>query len=487
MAGKINHNRYRLITLLYVIFVCLSVLNIPFSLLDSNLYLIRTMEQQEQDRLLQVNFANRVISTHREQLNGDTTQSYLRIKDRINDSYKWADSLDQLILNGLKKEGSSIESEFSSKRKIGDLMQKDSLIYRFREELFDLNKYILAQPFFLDSSYSRLLPARENLVAQSGKAIRWESYFFLHKPTAINYTQVKRIKLLLLDLVYNYQLAALRSIDYYPAFYSRKENRVFIDKREGAMEFSENKQLKEQTITQRVSTPSSAVNEFGQAAEEKRKESETNLKESSSKENLEQIYQAIFSSLQTENLFVGIRNVVLKNMSPLLQSQVSVSMSPQTDLQQSGDDYIVLFSRSGDYRLSFIDKREGATNGKVLFEKRIHASLLPSPIIRLNTESSTKDILSVRDLFSLNRLVATMDIAGQSSFPGRINGFRLTRIAKSGEQQTAYNYGEVFRGQVQEMLSSLKKGDIVFFDNITISLADGTTRTPNPILYKIVE
>lgn len=487
MAGKINHNRYRLITLLYVIFVCLSVLNIPFSLLDSNLYLIRTMEQQEQDRLLQVNFANRVISTHSEQLKGDTTQSYLRIKDRINESYKWADSLDRLIIDGLKKEGGTIESEFSSKRKIEILMLKDSLIYRFREELFDLNKFILAQPYFLDSSYAKLLPIRETLVTQSGKAISWEWYLFLHKPTAINYTQVKRVKLLLLDQAYNYQLAALRSIDYYPAFYSQKDKRVFIDKREDAMESIENNRLKEQTITQRVNPPSSAVNDFGKATQEKQNESATDLKELSSKENLEQIYQAIFSSLRSENLYVGIRNVILKDMSPMLQSQVSVSMSPQIDLQQSGNDYSVLFNRSGDYRLSFIDKREGPTNGKVLFEKRIHASLLPSPIIRLNTESSTKDILSVRDLFSLNRLVATMDIAGQSSFPGRVNGFRLTRIAKSGEQQTAYNYGEVFRGQVQEMLSSLKKGDIVFFDNITISLADGTTRTPNPVLYKIVE
>lgn len=485
MAGKINHNRYRLITLLYVIFVCLSVLNIPFSLLDSNIYLIRTMEQQEQDRLLQVNFANRIIATHSDRLQGDTTQSYLQIQERIHKSYRWADSLDRLILIGLKKEGESIESEFSSKRKIGDLISQDSLIYRFKNELFALNQFILSQPYYLDSSYSKLLPVKEELVTQSGKAINWELYLFLHKPTAISYTQIKRVKNLLLDQEYNYQLAALRSIDYYPAFYSSKENRVFIDKRENDIDFVVNSKPKEQTITQRVTPVPSAVKEFG--ASQSEAQDKPVEKKIESKENLEELYQEIFSALRSENLYVGIRNTIVKKMSSSLLARLSVTISPQADLQAVGNDYVVLFSNNGDYKISFTDQQEGPTKGRLLFEKRIHASLLPSPIVRLNTESSTKDILSVRDLLSLNRLVATMDVDGQSSFPGRINGFRLTRIAKTGEQLSAYNYGEVFRGQVQEMLGNLKKGDIVFFDNITISLADGTTRTPNPILYKIVE
>ena len=45
--AAINRNRYRLITLLYVIFVCLSVLNIPATYLDSNAYSIKTLEYQE--------------------------------------------------------------------------------------------------------------------------------------------------------------------------------------------------------------------------------------------------------------------------------------------------------------------------------------------------------------------------------------------------------------------------------------------------------
>ncbi|MFM9022113.1 MAG: hypothetical protein ACKOOA_12365, partial [Sediminibacterium sp.] len=61
MAANINLNRYRLITLLYVIFVCLSVLNIPSSLLDSYHYSIKTLEYQIKATLDQVEFANKVI------------------------------------------------------------------------------------------------------------------------------------------------------------------------------------------------------------------------------------------------------------------------------------------------------------------------------------------------------------------------------------------------------------------------------------------
>lgn len=489
MAGKINYNRYRLITLLYVIFVCLSVLNIPFSLLDSNLYLIRTLEYQEHERLQQVNFANRVISNHRDQLRGDTTAVYLGIKERIHKSYQWADSLDRCIQAGLAAQGTTIEKEFSSKRLIGDVLLKDSLVHRFRDELFALNSFVLAQRFHIDSAFATLLPVKPTLNTQSGKEISWERYLFLHKPTAISYAQVKRIKLLLLDNEYNYQLAALRSIDYYPSFYSKKSNRVFIDRSEDPVINTKN--AEEKNIVQPRQPMKSAVPEAtsqpqatAATATQQPSPSQQNRQD---KESMQDIYQEIIAALQPENLYVGIRNTVLRNAGSELLKKVAVTVTPQVDLLQNGSDYTLTFSRPGDYTIVFTDNREGATKGKSLFEKRIHASLLPSPMVRLNTESSAKDILSVRDLFSLNRLVTTMDIPGQQAFPGRVNGFRLTRIPKTGEQQTAYNYGEVFRGQVQDLLNQLKKGDIVFFDNITISLADGTTRTPNPILYKIVE
>ena len=69
--AAINRNRYRLITLLYVIFVCLSVLNIPATYLDSNAYSIKTLEYQEKERIGQVDFANRLIAEQKEKLTKD--------------------------------------------------------------------------------------------------------------------------------------------------------------------------------------------------------------------------------------------------------------------------------------------------------------------------------------------------------------------------------------------------------------------------------
>jgi hypothetical protein len=468
MARKINQNRYRLVTLLYVIFVCLSVLNIPASFLDSNIYLIRTLEYQEKERLLQVDFANKVIETHKEQLSGDTTAVYIRIQNRLHKSYQWVDSMDHIIQATFAKEGTNVYAQFSNKRKIEEIFLKDSLIYRLKKEMFLLQDFMAVQPFRIDNAIRDLLPIQEDLKTQSGKKVSWEQYLFLHKPTAISYVQVKRIKLLLLDNEYVYQAAALKTIDYLPAFFSRKENRVFIDKKEDqVLLLNQPPKVKEiqpaAPVAPEVKTPAPAEN----------------------KNEFDNLYQKIISSLHVENLYVGIANTMLKDIDVAAQKDFSVSVDPSADINQSGSNYNITFRKSGDYTIRFTDKRGGTD--KLLFEKKIHASLLPNPSVRLNIENATKDVLSAKDLLTLNRLVSSMDLGTAQPFPGRINGFRFTRIAKNGEKQAVENYGEVFRGPSQELMGQLQRGDIIFFDNITIYLADGTTRTPNPILYKIVD
>ena len=183
-------------------------------------------------------------------------------------------------------------------------------------------------------------------------------------------------------------------------------------------------------------------------------------------------------------MYVGISNTLLRNISASIQNDFSISIDPQAEVRRSNTDYAVIFQKPGDYILHFWDTRNNTT--RLLFEKRIHASLLPNPIVKLNIENNIKDVLNVKDLLMLNRLVAAVDI-GSQIINGRINGFRFTRISKNGEQHSIYNYSEVFHGPLQEMIGQLQKGDIVFFDNITTMLADGTTRTPSPILYKIID
>ncbi|MFN9589570.1 MAG: hypothetical protein ACK56A_04195, partial [Bacteroidota bacterium] len=116
MAVNINLNRYRLITLLYVIFVCLSVLNIPSSLLDSYHYSIKTVEYQIKATLDQVEFANKVIQDKEMQLSAsDSARVFLGIQNRIHESFLKAKAFDDNLNKFLKSKGSDIDKEFNSR------------------------------------------------------------------------------------------------------------------------------------------------------------------------------------------------------------------------------------------------------------------------------------------------------------------------------------------------------------------------------------
>src|SRR5476649_885320 len=214
MAAKINKNRYRLITLLYVIFVCLSVLNIPATYLDSNFYAIKTLEYQEKARLAAVDFANRLIAEQQSKLKTDTAQVFLDIQARLHKSYEFMNGFDQMIVKKLAAQNTTVWKEFNSKRKTEEIFLEDSTIYKVQNELFSLITYLDSKPFQLDHAVKDFIPIKTMIVMQSGKDVEWARYLFLHKPTAISYFQVKRLKLLLLDNENLYQNAALRTIGY---------------------------------------------------------------------------------------------------------------------------------------------------------------------------------------------------------------------------------------------------------------------------------
>ena len=55
------------------------------------------------------------------------------------------------------------------------------------------------------------------------------------------------------------------------------------------------------------------------------------------------------------------------------------------------------------------------------------------------------------------------------------------------EEEYANNSGELFQSNTQKVFGALKKNDLLIFDNINMSLVDGSTRTAAPIIYKITE
>jgi hypothetical protein len=111
--------------------------------------------------------------------------------------------------------------------------------------------------------------------------------------------------------------------------------------------------------------------------------------------------------------------------------------------------------------------------------------------VKLNGDGNYfREKASVKDLFAANRLIGYLQIYDIEGFPGRINSFNVTRITKEDEQMVTerkLNYGDVFTSEIQSLLRKLKKGDFLLFDNIQVTMNDGTTRNASPLTFKITE
>lgn len=494
MAGpKINVNRYRLITLLYVVFVCLSVLNIPVSLLDSNIHLIKTLEYQERNRLEEVKFADKVIQSQDSSLFKDTAKVYFEIQKAIHSCYLTIDSVDQIIKQKFSAIGTSVEQEFNSKRKIESFLVKDSLLERMKSSLFGLISLLDNKPFQLDTAIKSLTPIATIVKNHSGKEIDWETYLFLHKPTAISYMQIKRIKVLLLDNEYLYQNAALRTINLIPAFYSIKDNQVFA--------FPQDKASASQIINNKTSEANNSRDSIfkksmdslqkikNDLSDSIRKIDQSRLEQKSKdyieKNRFDDITQKIVKAFRTENYYLGIPNLFLTNFPFQLGKDILLEVTPAANIIKSNDDYKIIFLTQGKHSVKFFDLRDGKQIE--IINLTIDVSLLPPPQVKLAGDNNLRDLISIKDLFIANRLSGILVLPNLDYFPGRITGFRMTRITTQKEQQSVYNYGEVFQNQIHGLIKNLEKGDLILFDRITLSMQDGTTRTTNSIVFKIDE
>ncbi len=473
--AAVNQNRYRLITLLYVIFVCLSVLNIPSSLLDSNYYSVKTLEYQEKARQEQVNFANQLISDETEKLANDSAKTYLAIQDRIHKTYEMIEKFDQYIQKKLADQKTDVWKEFNSMRRMEEIFiekegnDKKSNIQKVYDELFELVKFLNSQPLQLDSAIKTLIPVIDVVKSKTGKEYAWDRYLFLHKPVAVSYFHIKRIKLLLLDVENVYQLAALKTIGYVQAFYSIQNNTTVLFK-QGEM--------------------SKVLDAEKQAEIMKRLKEEVNKNTSNASSEIatnDELTKRLKNALQNENFFVGVKNQILKSLNYSATGDFAIEVSPDNNatMNKTANDYYLSFKKPGLYTIKFMDKR--SNSNKMLFDKKVEVSLLPNPLIRLNTESMTNNIINVRDLLSSNRLVAYMGSSLFKNFPGRINGYTVIRVGSDGRKVSERNIGDVFQPAVQSLIGASKKGDLIIFDAILISMSDGTTRNANPMTFKIVE
>ncbi len=454
--GHVDVKRYQIISLLYIVFICFSVINIKISVLDSNIYTIKSFQSLEKEELKKVAISNKIITDNLPIINkSPKAVSYLKIRSRLIKSYQVVNSVIQHVDSEFVKDRTDIFKQFNSRNLVEKILKSDKGVILLDKDLFELSEFIKKSPFKLESSLDDIIPLKRTVTTIKGKEEDWQYYLFMHKPTAISYMQLERIKLLITKTQLLYQEAALAEIGYMPTYFSQFNPKLYVLK-------ASVKEYKEEDI---IKPGQKVVNITDEVYDE--------------------LFKKILNSLHTENIFVGLNNTLLSDFDFMMGKDFDVDISPKVNLVKGDKNYKVVFNKTGEYLLRFYDLRN--SNKKVLFEKRIMVNPIPDPVVRVKGDNLSSYTISVRDLLSSERLEAKLEINNLNFFPGRINSFKVIRIHNGKEEESVSNYGELFQSPTQKVLGALKKNDLLVFDNVNISLIDGSTRTSAPIIYKIID
>ena len=451
--GHVDVKRYQIISLLYIVFICFSVISIKISILDSNIYTIRSLQALDKEEYKKINISNKIIEDNLVLLNNSAkADSYLKIRTRINESYKVVSEVLKHVDDEFANNKTDIFKEFNSKNLIEEILKSDKGVKLIEKDLFELSDFIKKSPYKIQTSLDSLIPIQKEITTIKGKVEDWEYYLFMHKPTAISYMQLERIKLLITKTQLLYQEAALAEIGYLPTYFSQFNPKLYVLK-------SSVKEYKEEDIIkpgQKVISVNDQV--------------------------FDDLFQNILASLHAENIFVGLNNTLLSEFNYNLGKDFELEITPKVNLVKATNNYKVVFNKKGEYTLRFYDMRK---ERKVLFEKKIMVNALPDPVVKVKGDNLSNYSISVKDLISAERLEAKLEINNLSYFPGRINSFKVVRIHNGKEEESVNNYGELFQSPTQKVLGALVKNDLIIFDNLNMSLIDGSTRTAAPIVYKI--
>ena len=451
--GQVDVKRYQIISLLYIVFICFSVISIKISILDSNIYTIRSLQSLDKEELKKINISNKIIEDNAALLQKNAkAEAYLKIRTRINASYKVVSEVLKHVDDEFANNKTDIFKEFNSKNLIEEILKSDRGITILKKDLFELSDFIKKSPYKIQTSLDSLIPIQKEITTIKGKVEDWDYYLFMHKPTAISYMQLERIKLLITKTQLLYQEAALAEIGYLPTYFSQFNPKLYVLK-------SSVKEYKEEDIIkpgQKVISVNDQV--------------------------FDDLFQNILASLHAENIFVGLNNTLLSEFNYNLGKDFELEISPKVNLVKSANNYKVVFNKKGEYTLRFYDMRK---ERKVLFEKKIMVNALPDPVVKVKGDNLSNYSISVKDLINAERLEAKLEINNLNYFPGRINSFKVVRIHNGKEEESVNNYGELFQSPTQKVLGALVKNDLIIFDNLNMSLIDGSTRTAAPIVYKI--
>ncbi len=451
--GHVDVKRYQIISLLYIVFICFSVINIKISVLDSNIYTIKSLQSLDKEELKKVDISNKIISDNYDTLIKSTKAlSYLKIRTRLNTSSKVVYDVLKHVDDEFTKNNTTLLKQFNGRNLIEEILKSGKGIPVLQKDLFELSDFIKKSPYKINTSLDSLIPIQNIVTTIKGKDEKWDYYLFFHKPSAISYMQLERIKLLITKTQLLYQEAALAEIGYQPTYFSQFNPKLYVLK-ENVKEYKEEEIVKP---GQKIISINDQV--------------------------FDDLFKKILASLHTENIFVGLNNTLLSDFNFMMGKDFEVEILPKVNINKSNNNYRVVFNKTGEYMLRFYDLRK---EKKVLFEKKIMVNPIPDPIVKVRGDNLSNYSISIKDLLSAERLEAKLEINNLNFFPGRINSFKVIRIHNGKEEESVNNYGELFQSTTQKVLGALKKNDLLIFDNVNMSLVDGSTRTSAPIIYKI--
>jgi hypothetical protein len=453
--GHVDVKRYQIISLLYIVFICFSVINIKISVLDSNIYTIKSLQSINKEDLKKVDISNKIIDDNIDTLNANpSAAAFLKIRNRLSTSAKITDDVLKHVDAEFAKKNTSLLKEFNSRNLIEEILKSEDGVKRLQVDLFELSDFIKKSPFKIQTSLDSLIPIQNEVTTIKGKVEKWDYYLFMHKPSAISYMQLVRIKMLITKAQLLYQEAALAQIGYLPTYFSPFNPKLYMLK-------ADVKVYKEEEI---IKPGQKVINMDEQVFDE--------------------MFKNILSSLHTENIFAGLNNTLLTDFHFTLGKEFDLEILPKVNITKNNDNYSVLFSKSGEYKIRFYDLRK---EKKILFDKKIVVNPIPDPIVSVKGDNLKNYLISVKDLLNAERLEAKLEINNLNYFPGRINSFKVVRIHNGKEEDFANNSGELFQSNTQKVLGALKKNDLLIFDNVNMTLVDGSTRTAAPIIYKITD
>ena len=454
--GQVDVKRYQIISLLYIVFICFSVINIKMSVLDSNIWTIKSFQTLIVEENKKVDISNSIIADNIDLLNrSEKARAYLKIRTRLAKSYIVVNGVINHVDSEFVARKQTLLKQFNSRNLIEEILKGEKGVKQLSIDLFDLSDYIKKSPFKLQASLDSLIPIQKQVTTIKGKVEEWDYYLFMHKPSAISYMQLQRIKLLISKTQLLYQEAALAEIGYLPTYFSKFNPKLYVLK-------STVKEYKPEEIIQ----PNQKVIDKND-------------------EVFDELFKKIINSLHTENIFTGLTTSFISDFNFDFDKDFTFEVIPKTKIVQVGKDYKITFSKNGEYLLKFYDLRK--QEKKLLFDKKIMVNPLPDPLVRVKGDNLNAYNISVKDLLAAERLEANLEINNLKYFPGRINSYRVIKIHNGKEEESVSNYGELFQSTTQKILGSLKKNDLVIFDNINMSLVDGSTRTSPPIVYKITD